>query len=69
MTKWRAPLADVSIGPEEMTAVNDVLRSGWLLMGAVTEAFEAAFAAFIYMRACAMNSAMMSCKRSINDMY
>lgn len=47
MTEWRVPLADVSIGPEEMAAVSDVLRSGWLSMGPVTAAFEAAFAAEI----------------------
>lgn len=45
MTEWRVPLADVSLGPEEMAAVRDVLRSGWLSMGPVTEAFETAFAA------------------------
>ncbi len=44
MTEWRVPLADVVIGPEEIAAVHDVLRSGWLSMGPVTAAFEAAFA-------------------------
>ncbi len=47
MTEWRVPLADVSIGPEEMAAVHDVLQSGWLSMGPVTAAFEAAFATHI----------------------
>ncbi|NLC14024.1 MAG: aminotransferase class I/II-fold pyridoxal phosphate-dependent enzyme, partial [Chloroflexi bacterium] len=44
---WRVPLADVSIGEEEEKAVMDVLRSGWLTMGAVTQAFEQEFAAFV----------------------
>ena len=43
---WRVPLADVNIGPEEEAAVAEVIRSGWLTMGAVTQAFEAEFAAF-----------------------
>ncbi len=41
---WRIPLADVELGPEEETAVLDVLRRGWLSMGEVTAAFEADFA-------------------------
>ena len=41
---WRVPLADLDFGPEEEGAVIDVLRSKWLTMGAVTQAFEAAFA-------------------------
>lgn len=43
---WRVPLADVNIGAEEEAAVSEVIRSGWLTMGAVTQAFEAEFAAF-----------------------
>jgi dTDP-4-amino-4,6-dideoxygalactose transaminase len=42
---WKVPLADLDYGPEEEQAVIDVLRSKWLTMGAVTQAFEAAFAA------------------------
>jgi dTDP-4-amino-4,6-dideoxygalactose transaminase len=41
---WRVPLADLDYGQEEETAVLDVLRSKWLTMGAVTQAFEAEFA-------------------------
>jgi dTDP-4-amino-4,6-dideoxygalactose transaminase len=44
--EWRVPLADVNFGPEEEKAVRDVVRSGWLSMGAVTQDFEADFAAF-----------------------
>ena len=44
---WRVPLADVNLGPEEENAVLSVLRSGWLTMGGVTQAFEQEFAAFV----------------------
>ena len=39
-TPWRIALADVWIGDEELRAVEDVLRSGWLSMGPRTESFE-----------------------------
>lgn len=45
--EWRVPLADVKLGIEEENAVLGVLRSGWLTMGAVTQAFEQEFAAFV----------------------
>jgi len=45
--EWRVPLADVNFGQEEITAVSEVLRSGWLSMGSVTKQFEQEFAAFI----------------------
>jgi dTDP-4-amino-4,6-dideoxygalactose transaminase len=44
---WRVPLADVALGKEEEGAVLEVLRSGWLTMGAVTQAFEQELAAFV----------------------
>jgi dTDP-4-amino-4,6-dideoxygalactose transaminase len=44
---WRVPLADVNLGLEEENAVLSVLRSGWLTMGGVTQAFEQEFAAFV----------------------
>ena len=44
---WRVPLSDVNFGPEEEAAVAAVVRSGWLSMGSVTQAFEAEFAAFV----------------------
>jgi dTDP-4-amino-4,6-dideoxygalactose transaminase len=40
---WRVPLADLDYGAEEEEAVLGVLRSKWLTMGAVTQAFEAEF--------------------------
>lgn len=45
--QWRIELSDLDYGPEEEEAVLRVLRSKWLSMGAVTQAFEAAFAAEI----------------------
>jgi len=42
---WRIPLADIDLGPEEETAVLEVLRRRWLSMGEVTAAFEADFTA------------------------
>jgi len=46
MMEWRVPLADVKLGPEEEQAVLQVLRSGWLTMGAMTQQFEQDFARF-----------------------
>jgi dTDP-4-amino-4,6-dideoxygalactose transaminase len=43
---WRVPLSDIDFGPEEEQAVLQVLKSRWLTMGAVTEQFEAEFAAY-----------------------
>src|SRR6266581_8989838 len=42
---WRITLADVSIGDAERRAVLEVLDSGWLSMGPVTQRFEEAFEA------------------------
>ncbi len=47
---WKIPLSDIAIGEEEIEAVSDVLRSGWLTMGEVTQRFERAFADFIGVR-------------------
>jgi dTDP-4-amino-4,6-dideoxygalactose transaminase len=44
---WRVTLGDVSIGDAEHAAVRDVLDSGWLSMGPVTEQFEDAFASTV----------------------
>ncbi len=41
---WKVPLADVTIGEEEIAAAAEVLRSGWLTQGARVQAFEHAFA-------------------------
>jgi dTDP-4-amino-4,6-dideoxygalactose transaminase len=41
---WRYPLTDVAVPEEDVEAVLDCLRSGWLTMGPRTQAFEVAFA-------------------------
>lgn len=41
--EWQIPLADVDFGPEEALAVQEVLESRWLTMGAVTQTFEDQF--------------------------
>ncbi|MBW8012037.1 MAG: DegT/DnrJ/EryC1/StrS family aminotransferase [Chloroflexi bacterium] len=44
---WRIPLSDLDYGQEEEAAVHKVLRSGWLTMGEVTQAFEHEFAQYL----------------------
>lgn len=44
--EWKIPLADIDFGPEESEAVQQVLDSRWLTMGAVTQAFEEEFAKY-----------------------
>lgn len=61
--EWRIPLADMDLGPEEETAVLDVLRSRWLSMGGVTAAFEAEFARFVGVR-CAI--AVTNCTAALH---
>ena len=46
-SRWKVPLADVSLGPEEIEAVTQVLKSGWLSMGPKTEEFEHRFKEFL----------------------
>lgn len=43
---WKIPLSDIAFDEREYNAVLDVLKSGWLTMGAVTEQFEQEFAAY-----------------------
>ena len=47
MKVWKVPLADVTLGPEEVAAVTEVLQSGWLSMGPKTQEFEERFAQFL----------------------
>src|SRR5215813_5055809 len=44
---WRYPLTDIAVPEEDVEAVLDCLRSGWLTMGPRTQAFEAAFAEYV----------------------
>jgi len=34
---WRVPLADVVVSEEDLAAVADVYRSGWLSQGCLTQ--------------------------------
>ncbi len=45
--EWQIPLADIDFDSREETAVLEVLRSRWLTMGGVTQAFEEEFASYI----------------------
>jgi dTDP-4-amino-4,6-dideoxygalactose transaminase len=47
MAIWRVPLADVQLGQEEIEAVTEVLKSGWLSMGPRVQEFEKKFAQFL----------------------
>jgi len=47
---WRIALSDIDLDDAEISAVERVLRSKWLSMGAVTQEFEAAFAEFLGVR-------------------
>jgi dTDP-4-amino-4,6-dideoxygalactose transaminase len=47
MNVWKVPLADITLGPEEIAAVTEVLQSGWLSMGPKTQEFEECFAQFL----------------------
>jgi len=45
LADWRIPLSDLDFGSEEMAAVQRVVLSKWLSMGAEVQAFESEFAA------------------------
>ncbi|HEY1456916.1 MAG TPA: DegT/DnrJ/EryC1/StrS family aminotransferase [Solirubrobacteraceae bacterium] len=47
MNDWRVPLTDIAMPEQDVQAVLDCLRSGWLTMGPRTAAFEAALAAYV----------------------
>jgi dTDP-4-amino-4,6-dideoxygalactose transaminase len=44
---WNVPLTEIDMPEEDVEAVLDCLRSGWLTMGPRTAAFEAAFAEYV----------------------
>jgi len=44
---WKITLSDIDMGNEELAAVESVLRSKWLTMGAITQEFENAVAAYV----------------------
>ncbi len=47
MSDWRVPLTDIAMPEQDVQAVLDCLRSGWLTMGPRTHAFEQALAAYV----------------------
>ena len=44
MAEWKVPLADIQVPEDDIRAISDVYRSGWLSMGPETERFEEALA-------------------------
>jgi dTDP-4-amino-4,6-dideoxygalactose transaminase len=44
MSEWRVPLTDIAMPEQDVEAVAECLRSGWLTLGPRTQAFEAALA-------------------------
>jgi dTDP-4-amino-4,6-dideoxygalactose transaminase len=46
MSNWRIPLSDIDLGLDEISSVQEVLKSRWLTMGRVTQDFESAFASY-----------------------
>ncbi len=45
--EWKIPLSDIDFGDEELAAVDSVVHSKWLTMGAITQEFEQEFAAYV----------------------
>ncbi|HEY7076897.1 MAG TPA: DegT/DnrJ/EryC1/StrS aminotransferase family protein [Solirubrobacteraceae bacterium] len=60
------PLFDLRLAPEDVEAVREVLRSGWLTMGPRTAALEAAFAAHLGVREAV---AVSSCTAALHLAY
>ena len=46
MSGWRVPLTDLKMPEQDVEAVLETLRSGWLTMGPRTDSFETALAAY-----------------------
>jgi dTDP-4-amino-4,6-dideoxygalactose transaminase len=47
MNDWRVPLTDIAMPEQDVQAVLDCLRSGWLTMGPRTQSFEEALARYV----------------------
>jgi dTDP-4-amino-4,6-dideoxygalactose transaminase len=62
----QVPLTDVRLQPEDLLAVEETLRSGWLTMGPKTETFEAAFAEYL---GCRYAVAVSSCTAALHLSY
>jgi dTDP-4-amino-4,6-dideoxygalactose transaminase len=65
-TSNRIPFTDVRLEPEDIEAVAEVLRSGWLTLGPRTQAFEDAFAAHLGVRHAV---AVSSCTAALHLAY
>ncbi|MFY9839345.1 MAG: DegT/DnrJ/EryC1/StrS family aminotransferase, partial [Xanthobacteraceae bacterium] len=50
MVEWAIPLSDLDYDSEEMSAVQRVVASKWLSMGAEVQSFEREFAAMLEVR-------------------
>lgn len=46
--QWKVPLSDIDLGEPEIQAVEAVLRSRWLSMGAITASFELTCAEYLH---------------------
>src|ERR1700749_3295121 len=60
------PLFDLRLDPEDIEAVMEVLRSGWLTMGPKTSAFELAFATHLGVK---HTVALSSCTAALHLAY
>jgi len=71
--KWKIPVAKPSIGPEEIAAVIEVMKSGWISQGKMVNLFEKKFSDFCNTKfGIATNSgtsALMLALRSLNVGY
>jgi len=47
MSEWKVPLTDIVVSDDDVAAVTEVLRSGWLTLGPRTAEFESALAAHV----------------------
>jgi dTDP-4-amino-4,6-dideoxygalactose transaminase len=47
MSDWRVPLTDIAVSEDDVEAVLECLRSGWLTMGPRTKLFEQALADYV----------------------
>lgn len=47
MNDLTVPFSASTVGEEEISAMNDVWRSGWIVAGKITEAFEREFAEYV----------------------
>jgi dTDP-4-amino-4,6-dideoxygalactose transaminase len=47
VSDWRVPLTEIAVSEDDVQAVLDCLRSGWLTLGPRTEAFERELASYV----------------------